>query len=367
MAQSVQTSTKMNRPTVREAVWLTFTAVLGQVGLAALSAAGAVILFALLADVVAEGATRRFDLSVVHYFHVHQPLWMHVPLMDVTWLANGPTIAAILSLTVFLLILMKRFWPDGGILAIAGLGGWGFVQLVKAVYHRPRPNYAVDTGYSFPSGHSFLSTVIYGMLAYYLTLNMERRAQRFIWCVAILMVLMIGSSRVLLGAHYPSDVLAGFASGAAWLWCCLALRRLFRKRDWSSWRQERLTRLTESRSLLEELGPQRGQLETLGHGLLQDDKVNMSSRLLARFGFIVERIYQRLADPARLAIRPYDLVAYAYFLRTAIKNVTPEAASRHSDEMSRAEHALKQLWIVQRGLFGRGSDEPTNSAQTSTS
>jgi membrane-associated phospholipid phosphatase len=356
MAQAIP-KTVLNRPTVREAVWLTFTAVIGQLGLAAISAALAIVLFAVLADVVAEGATRQFDLSVVHYFHVHQPAWMRVPLLDITWLANGPTIAAVLGLSIFLLILLKRIWPDAGTLLLSGLGGYGFVELVKFTYHRPRPSYAVDTGYSFPSGHSFLSTAIYGMLAYYLSLNMERRAQRFVWTLAVLTILLIGSSRVLLGAHYPSDVLAGFASGGAWLWCCLSLRRLFRKRDWASWRGERLSRLAASRGLLEELALQRAEIEGFGRTLLLANDVNLSSRLLARLGFLSEGVYQRLAHPGRLARRPYDLVALGYFLRAATKRLSPEARAPRQQDLKRMELPLRQLWTAQRGLFGRSSDE----------
>lgn len=340
-------------------MWLSLTAVVGQLGLAALLAALAVIVFAVLVDVVMEGQTRAFDLAAIHYFHTHQPAWMHQPVMAITWLANGPTIAIVLSCSVITLIAMRRFWPDAGVLAIVGLGGFAFVETVKSIYHRPRPSIAVDLGYSFPSGHSFLSMSVYGMLAYYLSLNMERRARRAIWAVAGLVILLIGSSRVLLGAHYPSDVLAGFTSGGAWLWSCLALRRLFKRRDWAAWRSERLSRLTAARRIVDGLSEQRPRLEGLGKKLAEDRSLNPVSRSLAKSGLLLERAYLKAAKRwPNLGKHSYDLVLLAAPLRAAARRMKDPECQRYGQDLDAVKAPLRQLWTAQRGLFGIQADEP---------
>lgn len=340
-------------------MWLSLTAVVGQLGLAMLLAAFAVIVFAVLADVVAEGQTRAFDLAVIQYFQTHQPAWMHQPVLDITWLANGQTIAVVLSSAVIALVAMRRVWPDAGILALVGLGGFGFVEGVKAIYHRPRPSIAVDLGYSFPSGHSFLSMSVYGMLAYYLSLNLEPRARKWIWGAAGLIILLIGSSRVLLGAHYPSDVLAGFASGGAWLWSCLALRRLFRRRDWGAWKSQRLSRLVAARSIVDGLSDDRELLKSFGQKLSEDRAVNSVSRAFAKSGLVLQSGYVRLSSwwPA-LRSHSYDLVVLAAPLRAAAKRLKDSECLRYERDLEAVKKPLRQLWTAQRGLFGIETDEP---------
>ena len=106
----------------------------------------------------------------------------------------------------------------GGELLIIGL---------KALFHRPRPSEVfAGLGYSFPSGHSFFAVTLYGMMAYWLT--RATPARRWVWVPAVLLILAIGFSRIYLGVHYASDVLAGFCVGLPWLWACLALPTAFR-------------------------------------------------------------------------------------------------------------------------------------------
>jgi uncharacterized membrane protein YkvA (DUF1232 family) len=113
---------------------------------------------------------------------------------------------------------------------VAGVGGVGVVSGLKYLFHRPRPDAVFDVlGYSFPSGHSFFALVVYGFLAYVLTRDMVGRRKEWIWLACVLAILLVGFSRVFLGEHYPSDVVAGFAVGLPWLWGCLALPTAFRR------------------------------------------------------------------------------------------------------------------------------------------
>ncbi|MBM7605142.1 undecaprenyl-diphosphatase [Metabacillus crassostreae] len=105
---------------------------------------------------------------------------------------------------------------------IIAVGGGGLlIRILKYIYQRERPsiNSAIDAiGYSFPSGHGMGSLIFYGFLTYIILGNIKSKAIK--WSTVILvsiLVLLIGLSRVYLGAHYPSDVAAGYLAGAVWL------------------------------------------------------------------------------------------------------------------------------------------------------
>jgi membrane-associated phospholipid phosphatase len=81
---------------------------------------------------------------------------------------------------------------------------------------------------SFPSGHAFFSLTIYGMLAYLLSRDAPPRRRRQRWGATVVAILLVGFSRVFLGVHFPSDVVAGFLVALPWLWDCLALPQALR-------------------------------------------------------------------------------------------------------------------------------------------
>jgi undecaprenyl-diphosphatase len=203
--------------------------VLERLSIAALAAVLFTGVFVWLAYVVARGSTRQLDLSLLAFFRTHQPDWLHVPLLAVTWLGNASTLIAIVTLSVIGFWRAGRFRPDGLTLLIAGLGGWLLLESIKWLFQRPRPEAGVlvVTGYSFPSGHAYLSLTLYSLLAHLLSRGASRKRRAISLGAAIAGALLIGSSRVLLGVHYPSDVLAGFAAAIPWLWGCLALSRFF--------------------------------------------------------------------------------------------------------------------------------------------
>lgn len=111
-------------------------------------------------------------------------------------------------------------------LLLAMGGGWALNELLKAWFHRPRPTTALlfQQGLSFPSGHAMMSTAFYGCLAWLLW----REYGRWGWALVLLVwAILIGSSRIYLQVHYCTDVLAGFAGGAAWLLLLRAILGLF--------------------------------------------------------------------------------------------------------------------------------------------
>ena len=115
-------------------------------------------------------------------------------------------------------------------------GGMLLNRLLKYAFHRPRPFFdnplLTLTGYSFPSGHTMLATVLCGVLAAYFFSNTKDWRQRIVVILsATLVIALVGFSRIYLGAHYLSDVLGAFAEGLAWLSVCLTLGDFARRRQ----------------------------------------------------------------------------------------------------------------------------------------
>lgn len=187
--------------------------------------------FAALADEVLEGETRSFDLSVLLWFRVPGtpsdpigPRWVEQMVADITAL-GGVTVLAVVTVIVlgYLIVVGKR---AAALLVLLSIGGGTVISfLLKSLFDRPRPDivpHAVEVATaSFPSGHAMLSAVTYltlgGLLARFLS---GRRAKVYVVGVAVLMSVAIGISRVYLGVHWPTDVLAGWSLGAAWALLC---------------------------------------------------------------------------------------------------------------------------------------------------
>jgi membrane-associated phospholipid phosphatase len=129
----------------------------------------------------------------------------------------------LLGVIVAALLARRRLWTLLWTWIVAVVGGALLNWLLKGLFQRPRPHFAhplvVETSYSFPSGHAMVSFVAYGMLAYLAVLlwlkSWEARVAAV--CGAALVVVLIGFSRLYLGVHYFSDVVAGYAAGGVWL------------------------------------------------------------------------------------------------------------------------------------------------------
>jgi undecaprenyl-diphosphatase len=186
--------------------------------------AGAVLsllLFGWLAREVARHATIQFDAAIRDGLHAFASPALTLAFRTVTWLGSE------LFLVPFVLLLTWRLVKAGrsyaaGLLVIATGGGEVLSTLLKLIFRRARPavffGLATPGSYSFPSGHSMLSACVFGTAAAILTTRMASRAKRIaIWTAAAALTLAIGISRIYLGVHYPSDVLAGYAAAVIWV------------------------------------------------------------------------------------------------------------------------------------------------------
>jgi membrane-associated phospholipid phosphatase len=148
----------------------------------------------------------------------------------------GLTVVIALAIVVTIVLWRRRerllLWTW-----LAAIGGGKVIEWVlKHSIRRARPQYAAaylrGHSYSFPSGHSMGSTICYVMLAFIVIALAKpaRLARVAIWIVSVAIVLLVGFSRLYLGVHYPSDVVGGFAAGAAWLAVCLTTLDVARRR-----------------------------------------------------------------------------------------------------------------------------------------
>lgn len=181
------------------------------------------------ADELIEKELHKFDLTIIDWVQSFISV-KHTKLMElITFLGSFKAVIWISILTIIIMILNKKRW-EALFFLIAVLGCSFFNTILKWIFHRTRPTIhpiIQETGYSFPSGHSMVSFVMYGMLTYFLVLFFEKRSAKIITIIFFsVLVLFIGLSRIYLGVHYPSDVIAGFSAGGAWLVICLMFLKI---------------------------------------------------------------------------------------------------------------------------------------------
>lgn len=163
------------------------------------------------------------------------PHWLGEVARDISAL-GGATVVILLSLLVCVHLLLRGFWRRALLVAVTIASGYLLSHVLKISYGRERPSVvphlAMVTSASFPSGHSMSSSVVYLTLGTLLADAAARRREKFFFiAAAVLITLLIGASRVFLGVHYPSDVVAGWSAGTAWALACeLAARWLQRRR-----------------------------------------------------------------------------------------------------------------------------------------
>lgn len=204
----------------------------------ALIAAG-IWAFAFVADEVIEGGSAKFDTTILLSmrrgadYHPFGPPAFQEGARDITALGGVIVLTLVTGITAAYLTLDGKGRLSAFVIASVASGLIASVVL-KAVFHRPRPNIVphavyVDTA-SFPSGHSMMSAVTYLTLGALIARSHQKRRMRaFFLLVAVGLTFLIGVSRVYLGVHWPTDVLAGWTAGAVWaLLCWVVARRLQR-------------------------------------------------------------------------------------------------------------------------------------------
>lgn len=203
--------------------------------------AGALWIFVEVADEVIEGDSQHFDETVLSALRQPNdpekpigPWWLHTVARDLTALGGTAVIALVCIVSVGFLALLRK-WGAVWLVLVAIVGGAIVSTVLKINFDRPRPSLVPHLtevhSPSFPSGHSMLSAVTYltlGSLLARTTAN--RRIKVYVLTVSVLLAGVIGATRVYLGVHYPTDVLAGWCAGITWALLCSLVARWLQRR-----------------------------------------------------------------------------------------------------------------------------------------
>jgi membrane-associated phospholipid phosphatase len=185
--------------------------------------------FGLTAEELAEGDT-EVDMRFADWLHEHASRGWTEFFEFVTFLGNVPTLAAV-TFVAAIVLWRKQQTAELQLLLLAAVGTQILTFGLKLGFERERPFFsdplATESTYSFPSGHASVSLAVYGTLGYIVARHAAtRRAQLAALGAAALLVLLIGFSRLYLGVHFLSDVIAGFSLGLAWVALCVVLLHL---------------------------------------------------------------------------------------------------------------------------------------------
>ena len=181
----------------------------------------ALFFFAWMADEIMEGDTLRFDEYVRGL--IHQFAFPALTtLMQIASFLGSTLFLTLLGISVVIALYLKKHRRGAIIFTITTIGASLLLVSLKLAFRRARPEPFFDTilpaSYSFPSGHSLGSFCFYGALAAIITVRIEKLWLKIlVWLAAVILILLIGISRIYLGVHYPSDILAGFAVGLIWV------------------------------------------------------------------------------------------------------------------------------------------------------
>ena len=197
--------------------------------------------FVELADEMLEGGTQHFDDWVLQSLRKpgspHEaigPAWLHDFFLNVTALGSG-TLAVLIALIVMGALALQGRRFSIALIAVSVTGAGALTTVLKEIFARPRPPVeyrAVEAlQMSFPSGHSFIAATLYLTIGALLTGIAPTRGMKiYIMAVAIVLVVLVGLSRIYLGVHYTTDVLGGWCAGVIWAIACSIAAHFLRSR-----------------------------------------------------------------------------------------------------------------------------------------
>ena len=177
----------------------------------------AALVFVLLLGEVAEGEIMRLDTLAYELFVERLRSDVVTPVMEAFTSLASVVVLAVLAAVIAALAPGKA---PGWCVTFNLVGVVALNQLLKVIVQRPRPDgfrLISETGYSFPSGHSMVAMAFFGLLIWMIWRYHRRDVMRVVWCVVFgLVIVMVGVSRIYLGVHYASDVLARLCAALWW-------------------------------------------------------------------------------------------------------------------------------------------------------
>lgn len=208
----------------------TLIATIGVVGLA--SCLLILFIVAQLAEEVLEKEAFAFDQTFLLWLHTFANPHLDTVMLFITKLGNPNTIVSVALVTLGIL-LWRRYQEEAQIFVITCLGALILNTELKLFFSKVRPQLweliITEKSFSFPSGHALGSLVLYGFIAHELVIHYPKYAA-LIYTLAVILIAAIGISRLYLGVHWPTDVIAGYGVGFLWLMLCITMLKLLKLR-----------------------------------------------------------------------------------------------------------------------------------------
>ena len=161
--------------------------------------------------------------------------WLTVVMKGFTWIGSGFVVAPIALIGFIVLYFFLHYRQQAFLLIAVIAGSILFNSMLKNYFKRERPEIhrIMDAnGFSFPSGHSMMAFSLYAIIAYIAWRNVKTTTSRvLLFLFAAFMIIMIGTSRIYLGVHYPSDIVGGFAASALWVTIAISVYAYFQNKN----------------------------------------------------------------------------------------------------------------------------------------
>ena len=185
------------------------------------AAIATLLFFAWLSNEVLEGETRHFDEATRNAVHELASPTLTATMRGISFTGSSLFLTCA-TVGIFIWLMLRGWQRDAWLLAITMVGAGILNTTLKLTFHRPRPvpffNLLAPESYSFPSGHSLASFCFFGAVASILTARITNpKINLLTWICAATLVFLIGLSRIYLGVHYTTDVLAGYAAALIWI------------------------------------------------------------------------------------------------------------------------------------------------------
>ncbi len=213
-------------PSTPQGFWLTFALTVAALSVWAFAG--------LTQDVVGHDELALVDPHFETWVVAHRTAWLSSAMQIITWLGSAAVIVPLMLMAVVVFVARLRDWGSAFLLLVAVAGAASLYEIVKLAVGQSRPPATFWIGHyggaAFPSGHATQAVAFYGMLAVLLSAGRSLRAQALLLTGAALVAIAVGASRIYLGAHWLTDVLAGYALGAAWVALVIATSLLITAR-----------------------------------------------------------------------------------------------------------------------------------------
>ena len=213
----------------RNKIHLRITSLIATVGTVGIVSCLLIIyIVAQISDEVLDKEAFAFDKVILLWIHSFANPTLDRVMHTITRL-NDPDIVSVIAGVGLLLLIWKKCYPEAKIFIVNCAGGVILSYGLKSVFGKTRPDLwesaIEEVSFSYPSGHALGSTVLYGFLAYLFA----TRFPQFTWLIYLIAVLLIGaigSSRLYLGVHWPTDIIGGYGIGFLWLTFCITMLKL---------------------------------------------------------------------------------------------------------------------------------------------